>query len=165
MGNALRVIAGHRMRGYYIALIGGAMLVASSFLPLVLLGSVGLGGIPGMASVWVLSLGVAAILLASLSIYTRKNSRHPLLVVGLISLAILVLAYQWMRRTAVEQAWARSQALSIVDQLAPGQEPETAAGLGVYIGLIGAIMLVLFGLTIVIRRVARPYAEPEDDDI
>lgn len=161
----MRVVARHRMRAYYVALVGGAMLVVSAFLPWVLLGEAGIGGVPDLAGFWVLGLGVAAILLASLSIYTRKNSRHPLLIVGLISLAILILAYEWMKRTAIEQAWARSQALSIVDRITPGQEPVTATGRGIYIGLAGAIMLVLFGLTIVIKRVSRPYAEPADDDI
>ena len=165
VGSAMRTVAGHRMRAYYIALIGGAMLVASAFLPWVLLGGVAIGGIPNMAGFWVLGLGAMAMVMASLSIYTRKNSRHPLLVVGLISLAVLFLAYELMKRTAVEQAWARAQALAIVDQIAPGQEPAAAAGLGTYLGVIGAIMLVLFGMTIVIKRVSRPYAEPEDDDI
>jgi len=153
------------MRAYYVGLVGGAMLVASAFLPWVLLGGIGIGGVPDIASFWVLGLGVTAMLLASLSIYTRKNSRHPLLLVGLISLAILFLAYEWMKRAVIEQAWARSQALAIVEQTAPGREPETAVGLGIYVGLIGSLMLVLFGLTIVVKRVSRPYAEPEDDDI
>ena len=161
----MRAVAGHRMRAYYIGLIGGAMLVASAFLPWVLLGGIGIGGIPDMAGFWVLGLGAMAMVLASLSIYTRKNSRHPLLVVGLISVAVLFLAYEWMQRTAIEQAWAHSQALAIVEQIAPGQEPQAAVGLGIYLGLIGAMMLVLFGLTIVIKRASRPYAAPEDDDI
>lgn len=165
VASAMRTVAGHRMRAYYIALIGGAMLVASAFLPWVLLGGVSIGGIPNMTGFWVLGLGAMAMVMASLSIYTRKNSRHPLLVVGLLSLAVLFLAYELMKRTVVEQAWARSQALAIVDQIAPGQEPATAAGLGIYLGAIGAIVLVLFGLTIVIKRVSQPYAEPEDDDI
>jgi hypothetical protein len=121
--------------------------------------------VPDLGSFWVLGLGVTAMLLASLSIYTRKNSRHPLLLVGLISLAILFLAYEWMKRAALEQAWARSQALAIVEQIAPGREPQPEVGLGIYFGLIGSLMLVLFGLTIVVKRVARPYAEPEDDDV
>lgn len=161
----MRQVTGHRMRAYYIGLVGGAMLVASAFLPWVLLGGTGIGGVPAIASFWVLGLGVTAMVLASLSIYTRKNSRHPLLLVGLISLAILFLAYEWIKRAAIEQAWARSQALAIVEQVAPGRGPETEVGLGIYFGLIGSLMLVLFGLTIVVKRVARPYAESKDDDI
>jgi hypothetical protein len=165
VGHAVRLMAGHSMRGYFIALIGGAMLVASAFLPWLFLGEVGIGGVPDAAGLWVLGLGVTAILLASLSIYTRKNSRHPLLVVGLASCGILFLAYEWMERAAVEQAWARSQALAIVDHVAAADAPPTVAGLGVYLGAAGASVLVLFGLTIVVRRVATPYAAPDDDDV
>ncbi len=46
-----------------------------------------------------------------------------------------------------------------------GAAPETAVGLGIYLGLIAATVLVLFGLTIVVKRVPSAYAVPEDDDI
>jgi len=164
-GSAMRLVAGHRMRAYYIALVAGAMLVTSAFLPWLFLGEIAIGGVPDVAGFWVLGLGATAMLLASLSISTRKNSRHPLLVVGLVSLGILLLAYEWMKRTAIEQVWARSQALAIVEQTSAGQQPETAIGLGVYFGITGSIILVLFGLTIVVKRVSSPYAEPEDDDV
>ena len=78
---------------------------------------------------------------------------------------VLMTLEEMLKRAAIEQAWAHSQALAIVEQTAPGREPETAAGLGIYFGLIGSVILVLFGLTIVVKRVSRPYAEPEDDDI
>ena len=164
LGVTARRVAGHRMRAYYIPLLGGAMLVASAFLPWLLLGGIAISGVPDMAGLWVLGLGLSAILLASLSIYTRRNSRHPLLLVGLLSLGILFLAYEWTKRTAIEEAWARSQAFAIVDRVAPGQQPETVTGLGVYLGAAGSIILVLFGLTIIIKKAARPYVEPEDDD-
>ena len=41
----------------------------------------------------------------------------------------------------------------------------TAAGLGIYLGLASAVVLIGFGLTIVIKKVPRPYATPEDDDL
>jgi hypothetical protein len=37
-------------------------------------------------------------------------------------------------------------------------------GSGVYLGFTGAVVLVLFGLTIVVKQVSTPYAAPEDDD-
>jgi hypothetical protein len=151
------------MRAYYVALVAGVLLVVSAFLPWLFLGEMALGGVPDLAGLWVLALGLTAILLASLSIYTRKNSRHPLLVVGLASLGILFLAYEWMKRTVAEQAWARTQALAIVEQIPPGPMPEPSMGYGVYLGLAGSIVLVLFGLTIVVKQVSSPYAEPEDD--
>jgi len=82
-----------------------------------------------------------------------------------VSLGILILAYGWMRRVAVEQAWARSQAVAIVDRVAPDGPPAAAVGRGVYLGIAGGALLVLFGLTIVVRRAAAPYAAPEDDDV
>jgi hypothetical protein len=164
VADSMRQVARHRMRAYYVALVAGALLVVSAFLPWLFLGEIPIGGVPDVAGFWVLGLGLTAILLASLSIYTRKNSRHPLLVVGLASLGILFLAYEWMKRAVVEQAWARSQALAIVEQIAPGQTPETSMGSGVYLGFTGAIVLVLFGLTIVVKQVSTPYAAPEDDD-
>jgi hypothetical protein len=164
VGDSLRQVASHRMRAYYVALVAGALLVVSAFLPWLFLGEIPVGGVPDVAGFWVLALGLTAMLLASLSIYTRKNSRHPLLVVGLASLGILFLAYEWMKRAVTEQAWARSQALAIVEQIAPGQTPEPIMGYGVYLGLAGSIILVLFGLTIVVKQVSTPYAAPEDDD-
>ena len=43
--------------------------------------------------------------------------------------------------------------------------PEAVVGLGIYLGVVAATVLVLFGLTIVVKRVPSAYAVPEDDDI
>ncbi len=165
----LRAAAGsaihHRMRTYYIALVAGGVLMTSAFLPWVLVGDTAIGGVPDLAGMWVLGLGLAAVVLASLSIYTRKNSRHPLLVVGLTSLGILFLAWQWLERSARQHAWARAQALAIVDDVAAPPLPATSVGLGIYLGLAAALVLMLFGLTIVFKQAATPYAKPEDDDV
>lgn len=155
----------HSMRAYYIALFAGGLLVVSAFLPWVLVGELSVGGVPDPAGLWVLGLGLTAMVLAGLSIWTRKNSRHPLLVVGLTSLGILFLAYQWLTRVVAETAWARAQALAIVDNVAPQVQPAPAAGSGVYLGLAASSVLILFGLTVVIRRVPRPYLPPEDDEM
>ena len=69
------------MRGYYVAAIAGVTLTVSAFLPWVVVGENNLGGFPSMSSVWVAGLGLSATVLAALSLITRKNSRHPLLVV------------------------------------------------------------------------------------
>ena len=37
-------------------------------------------------------------------------------------------------------------------------------GAGAYLGLGASAVLIVFGLTIVVRRVANPYPEAEDDD-
>jgi hypothetical protein len=154
------------VRGYYIPLGAGLVLAGSAFLPWVRVGSTSIGGMSDLAGLWVLVLGLAAAVLASLSLYTRKNSRHPLLVVGLIAFGILFLSHQWMARSVGERAWARSQAIAIVEGgAAPAALPLTAVGAGIYVGLAAATAIVLFGLTIVVKRAAKPYAVAQDDDV
>ena len=153
------------MRSYYIPALAGVLLAISAFLPWMHVGDVPLGGVPDPAGVWILGLGALAVLLAGLSIWTRKNSRHPLLLVGLAAFAIMFLGYQWMSRTVRDAAWAQAQASAIVNDVPAGAAPATAVGLGIYLGLVAATVLVLFGLTIVVKRVPSAYAVPEDDDI
>jgi hypothetical protein len=153
------------MRSYYIAISAGVLLIVSAFLPWMMLGDISLGGVPDPAAWWILGLGLSAVLLAGLSIWTRKNSRHPLLLVGLAAFAIMFLGYQWMSRTARDSAWAQSQARAIVENVPAAAPPDTTVGAGIYVGAAAAVVLVLFGLTIVIKRVPRAYAASEDDDI
>ena len=152
------------MRSYYVAVAAGALLIVSSFLPWMFLGEESIGGVPDLAGLWILGLGCIAVLLAGLSIWTRKNSRHPLLLVGLTAFAIMVLGYQWMSRAVRDSAWARTHARAIVEGVPAGEIPPTVVGLGIYLGLLAAVVLVGFGLTIVIRKVPGPYAKVEDDD-
>lgn len=153
------------MRAYYIPAAAGVLLVISAFFPWMYVGDVPLGGVPQAAGLWILALGAVSVLLAGLSLWTRKNSRHPLLLVGLAAFAIMFLGYQWMSRTVRDAAWAQAQARAIVTDSPAGAAPDTAVGLGIYLGLVAASMLVLFGLTIVVKRVPSAYAVPEDDDI
>ena len=153
------------MRVYFIPVAAGVLLIASAFLPWMVLGGVPLGGVPDVAGWWIFGLGLTAVVLASLSIWTRKNSRHPLLLVGLTASAILYLGYQWMSRTIRNSAWAQSQARAIVENVPAVAPPEAIVGPGIYVGLVAALVLVLFGLTIVIKRVPSAYAISEDDDI
>ena len=153
----------HRMRAYYLPFAAGALLVVSAFLPWVIHGDVGVGGVPAASAFWILGLGVAAMVLASLSVTTRKNSRHPLLLVGLVALAIEFLAWQWLRRAVAEQAWASAQAAAIIAGAEAAAVPPTSIGAGLYLGIGASVILVLFGLTIVVKRASRMYATPEDD--
>jgi prepilin signal peptidase PulO-like enzyme (type II secretory pathway) len=153
------------MRAYYIPAAAGVLLIVSAFLPWMVVGDVTLGGVPDAAGWWILGLGALAVLLAALSIWTRKNSRHPLLLVGLTASAIMFLGYQWMARTVRDSAWAQAQARAIVENVPVSDAPPTAVGPGIYLGVVAALVLVGFGLTIVIKRVPRAYAIPEDDDI
>ena len=154
----------HSMRSYYLPIVAGVMLVTSAFMPWMLIGDQQFGGVPDIAGLWVLGLGILVVVLAALSVVTRKNSRHPVLLVGLAAFAIVLLTEQLMERSAADQAWVRSQARAIVEgQRAPDQ-PEPTMAQGAYVGLVAASVIILFGLTIVVRGGVRPYSEPEDDD-
>ena len=66
--------------------------------------------------------------------------------------------------TVRDAAWAQAQAQAIVNNVPAGAAPATAVGLGIYLGIAAAAVLVLFGLTIVVKRVPSAYAVPEDDE-
>ena len=157
-------ILSHGMRAYYLPLIAGVVLAASAFLPQLYLGDVAFGGVSTSPGRWTLGLGLAAVLLASLSLVTRKNSRHPLLLVGLMAIGLQFLGWQWMARAVTEQAWATSQAAAIVTNAEPVDMGPTTRGVGLYVGLAAASVITLFGLTIVVKQVSTPYAAPHDDD-
>jgi len=153
------------MRAYYVPLSAGIILIFSAFLPWMFLGETRVGGVPDPAGFWVLGLGVLAVTLAVLSLWTRKNSRHPLLVVGLAAFAVTFLGYQWLSRSVRETAWARAQAQAIVNSTPVQTPPPTVVGMGIYLGVAASIVLVLFGLTIVIKKTPGAYAVSEDDDL
>jgi hypothetical protein len=154
------------MRGYFVPFTAGLALAVSAWLPWVVVGGVPIRGVPDVAGLWIAGLGAIAAVLALLSLITRKNSRHPLLIVGLFALGILFLAWRIIPQTAGERALTISQAFAIVEDLPMGAAPNAAVGIGIYLGLIAASVLVLFGLTIVFRRVAQPYVvDDKDDDV
>jgi len=153
------------MRGYYVPLVAGILLTVSTFLPWVTVGETTLRGIPNLPALWVAGLGAIAAVLAALSLITRRNSRHPLLVVGLIALGIMILSWRIFPRSVGERALSLSQALAIVEGTQIGQSPEALIGSGIYIGIASSAAIALFGLTIVVKRVSRPYTvvSPDDD--
>ena len=153
------------MRAYLIPLAAGVALATSAFLPWVVVGSVSLRGVPSVAGLWVLGLGALSAVLATLSLITRRNSRHPLLVVGLAALGITYLSLQIMPRLAGENALTVSQAFAIVENRPLDSAPIAIAGTGLYVGLAASTVLVAFGLTIVIKRASQPYvnSDPNDD--
>jgi hypothetical protein len=153
------------MRAYYFPLAAGVALAASAFLPWIIVGEdIALAGFPDTAALWITGLGAAAALLATLSLITRKNSRHPLLLVGLVALGIMFLSWRIMPRTISGRVLTRSQAVAIVDGAPLGAVPEVAVGYGMYVGLIASLVLVAFGLTIVIKRASQPYVVADADD-
>jgi hypothetical protein len=153
------------MRGYIIPLVAGIVLAASAFLPWVRVDEITIIGVPETTALWVLGLGLAAALLALLSLITRKNSRHPLLLVGLVALGLTFLAWRLMPRAVADRALMHSQAIAIVDDLPMEGAPSASAGIGIYLGLIASTVIVAFGLTIVFRRAVQPYVAPVDDDV
>ncbi len=164
-GHGVSRLLSHSMRAYFLPLAAGVLLASSAFMPWTLVGNQRLGGVPDVPGLWVLGLGVLAVVLAGLSVLTRKNSRHPLLLVGLTAFAIVLVTERLMERSVADQLWARSQARAIVaGEQGTVRRPDPTMAPGAYLGLSAASVIALFGMTIVIKRVARPYAEPDDDD-
>jgi hypothetical protein len=153
------------MRTYFIPFAAGIALAVSAFLPWVIVGGVRLKGVPETAALWVIGLGATAAVLALLSLITRKNSRHPLLLIGLVSLGIMFLAWRLMPRAAGERALTMAQAFAIVENTPMVTSTDAIAGSGIYVGLVASAVLVAFGLTIVVKRASRPYTvvSPDDD--
>ena len=153
------------MRGYFVPLAAGVVLLISTFLPWVNVGDVALRGVPDAAAIWVAGLGALAAVLAVLSLITRRNSRHPLLLIGLASLGIMFLSWRVMPRTAGERALTVSQAFAIVEDTPVGSAPVAFVGSGIYLGIIASAVLVGFGLTIVVKRASSAYvvSDPDDD--
>ena len=52
-----------------------------------------------------------------------------------------------------------------VDGLDARPPAEAKIGAGIYLGAAASALIVLFGLTIVVRRASRPYQTPIDDDV
>jgi hypothetical protein len=155
------------MRGYLVPLAAGVALTASAFLPWVVIGEYSRRGVPDIWALWLAGLGALAAVLATLSMITRKNSRHPLLVIGLFSLGITFLAWRIVPRSAEQGARTWAQAVAIADGVPASavQDAHAIVGTGIYVGLAAAAVLVAFGLTIVVKRASQPYIaiDPDDD--
>ncbi len=152
------------MRGYFVPLVAGVVLAVSAFLPWVVVAGQSMIGVPDIAALWIVGLGALAAVLAFLSLVTRKNSRHPLLIIGLVALGIMFLSWRILPRLAGERALTISQAVAIVENTPIADMPAANPGTGISVGLAAACAIVGFGLTIVIKRVSRPYVVPTADD-
>jgi len=153
------------MRAYFIPFVAGIVLAVSAFLPWVIVGGVSLNGVPDVWALWVAGLGALAAVLAMLSLITRRNSRHPLLIIGLFALGIMFLSWRIMPRTAGERALTISQAFAFVENTPMATAPDAAVGIGIYLGLVASVVLVGFGLTIVVRRASAYVVTSPDDDV
>jgi hypothetical protein len=154
------------MRAYFVPLVAGVVLAVSAFLPWVVIGEASITGVPDVEALWVAGLGALAAVLAMLSLITRRNSRHPLLIIGLFALGITFLSWRIMPRAAGERATTMAQAFAIVDDMPVAAAPVAIVGIGIYLGLAASCALVAFGLTIVVKRASTVYVvAPPDDDV
>ena len=152
------------MAVYYIPLVAGVVLAVSAFLPWVNVEGVAMRGVPDIPGLWIAGLGVFAAVLATLSLITRKNSRHPLLLVGLVALGILFLSWRILPQSAGQRALTVSQAFAIVENRPIGEAPVAVVGSGIYLGLFASLVITAFGLTIVVKRAQTPYTVVSADD-
>src|SRR3954470_24306982 len=130
------------MRGYFVPLIAGIVLTGSVFLPWVIVGETSIAGWPDVEAMWVAGLGAIAAVLATLSLITRRNSRHPLLIIGLFALGITFLSWQIMPRAAGGRAKTMAQAFAIVDALPATPPADAIVGIGIYLGMAASLALV-----------------------
>jgi hypothetical protein len=152
------------MRAYFVPLAAGIVLAVSAFLPWVNIQGVSMPGVPDVEALWVVGLGTLAAVLALLSLITRKNSRHPLLIIGLFALGIMFLSWRIVPNSAGERAMTIAQAFAIVENTPMGAPPVADVGAGIYVGLAASCVLVGFGLTIVVKRASQPYTVTSADD-
>ena len=129
---SLRGLLRPGMRAYLFPLAAGIALATSAFLPWVHINELTLTGLSEMSALWIIALGALAAVLALLSLITRRNSRHPLLVIGLVALAIMFLSWRLMPRMATERALTRSQAVAIVEGMPMTDAPVARVGVGIY---------------------------------
>jgi hypothetical protein len=87
------------------------------------------------------------------------------LLIGLIAFGILFVGQQFLERAATEEAWVIAQATEIIAGRQLTEPQVLLTGIGAYVGFAASAALILFGLTIVVRRVTASYPEPEDDDL
>ncbi len=76
----------------------------------------------------------------------------------------MFLSWRVMPATAGERALTISQAFAIVENTPMVSSQSADVGLGIYLGLAASCALVLFGLTIVVKRATQPYAVVTADD-
>ncbi len=76
----------------------------------------------------------------------------------------MILSWRILPRSAGERALSLSQALAIVEGTPVADSPEALIGIGISLGLASSAAIALFGMTIVVKRVARPYAVASADD-
>jgi hypothetical protein len=78
----------------------------------------------------------------------------------------MILSWRVLPQSVSDRALSLSQADAIVDGTEVQKTPDALIGIGIYLGMFASAVITLFGLTIVVKRVARPYAiASKDDDV
>ena len=119
---------------------------ASSFLPWLRIGEVGLPGIPDPAGYFVLGLGALGALLSVVGLASGRNTQHGLVLVGLAGLTTLVVVWYSGAATIADRAQARAEAVAIVDNVPVSPVPAVHAATGLVLGLAGAAAAAAVGL-------------------
>jgi hypothetical protein len=76
----------------------------------------------------------------------------------------MIVSWRVLPRSVADRALSQSQATAIVEGGDPDPTPDALIGAGIYVGTAAAALITLFGLTIVVKRVAQPYAVASQDD-
>jgi hypothetical protein len=130
-----------------LALIGGAALATSPFLPWVRIGSVLMKGIPDPAALFVLALGLAALVVSVVSAISRRRAPYALLLIGLAALTTLAVVWRTGPAAVALRAQARAEAVALVDNVPVQPVPAVSAAAGLYVGIAGALLVAVVGIS------------------
>lgn len=134
------------MRSPFMPLVASLVLAASSFLPWLRLGDVGLAGVPDPTGFFVLALGVLGVGLALTRIIARRAMQQWLLLVGMAALTTLIVVWRTGPTTIADRALAHAEAVALVDNVPMQPVPEVAVAYGLVLGLAAALAVFVAGM-------------------
>jgi hypothetical protein len=134
------------------SIVGALAVAASPLLPWLRVGDVGLRGIPDPAGIFVLALGVVCLIL-SLAVAPRRK-RHPFAQLLAAVAAVTTLAVVWRTApgTVADRAQAHAQAVALVDNVPVAPVPPVSAGIGIFVGVAGGLVVATAALLDQVRR-------------
>ncbi|HUR32661.1 MAG TPA: hypothetical protein VM032_02630 [Vicinamibacterales bacterium] len=133
-------------RAFVWSLVGCSVLAGAAFLPWLRLGEVGLAGVPDPAGFFVLGLGVLGLLLSAAGLWSGRDTRPGLVLVGLAGLTTLAVVWLNGPATIADRAQARAEAVALVDNVAVESVPPVRIGAGLVLGLAGAATVAAVAL-------------------
>ena len=135
-----------------LPLVASLALAASTFLPWLRLGDVGLAGVPDPAGFFVLALGVAGVVLSAMRMFARRDTRRWLMLVGMAGLTALIVVWRTGPTTIADRAQAHAEAVALVDNVPMQPVPAVHIGVGVLLGLVSAAAILAAGLSGILPR-------------